>query len=110
MAGLASALKGSLLWKNWNPLYDQCCPSLRCDMKSLNKLIKGNPKEGSPSRGDNRSWVVAIPVAAVLVGVGIFLSAVINPLFGRYVHWDWMAVLAPVLFIVAVAAVRRRWV
>ena len=63
-------------------------------MKSLNKLIKGNPKEGSPSRGDNRSWVVAIPVAAVLVGVGIFLSAVINPLFGRYVHWDWMAVLA----------------
>ena len=74
-------------------------------MKSLNKLIKGNPKEGSPSRGDNRSWVVAIPVAAVLVGVGIFLSAVINPLFGRYVHWDWMAVLAPVLFIVAVAAV-----
>ena len=78
-------------------------------MKSLNKLIKGNPKEGSPSRGDNRSWVVAIPVAAVLVGVGIFLSAVINPLFGRYVHWDWMAVLAPVLFIVAVAAVRRRW-
>ena len=49
-------------------------------------------------------------MAAVLVGVGIFLSAVINPLFGRYVHWDWMAVLAPVLFIVAVAAVRRRWV
>jgi hypothetical protein len=49
-------------------------------------------------------------VAAVLVGVGIFLSAVLNPLFGRYVHWDWMAVLAPVLFIAAVAAVRRRWI
>ena len=77
-------------------------------MKSLSKLIKGNPKEGSPSRSDNRSWGVAIPVAAVLVGVGIFLSAVINPLFGRYVHWDWMAVLAPVLFIAAFTAVRRR--
>lgn len=77
-------------------------------MKSLSKLIKGDSKEGSPSRRDNRSWAVAIPVAAVLVGVGIFLSAVINPLFGRYVHWDWMAVLAPVLFIAAVAAVRRR--
>jgi hypothetical protein len=41
-------------------------------MKSLSKLIKGDSKEGSPSRRDNRSWAVAIPVAAVLVGVGIF--------------------------------------
>ena len=76
-------------------------------MKVLGKLITG----GTPADGsENRRWVVVIPVAAVLVGVGVFLSAVINPLFGRYVHWDWMAVLAPILFIVAVAAVRRRWV
>ena len=79
-------------------------------MKTLSKLIKGNPKGASGSGSENRSWFVAIPVAAVLVGAGVFLSAVINPLFGRYVHWDWMAVLAPALFIVAVAAVRRRWV
>jgi hypothetical protein len=79
-------------------------------MKILSKLIAGNPKKASSSGRENRSWIVSIPVAAVLVGVGVFLSAVINPLFGRYVHWDWMAVLAPVLFIAAVAAVRRRWV
>ena len=75
-------------------------------MKALSKLITGG---ASADGSGNRRWVVAVPVAALLVGVGVFLSAVINPLFGRYVHWDWMAVLAPVLFIVAVAAVRRRW-
>ena len=79
-------------------------------MKTFSKLINGNSKGASAGGSNNRSWIVAIPVAAVLVGVGVFLSAVINPLFGRYVHWDWMAVLAPVLFIAAVAAVRRRWV
>ncbi len=79
-------------------------------MKTLIKLITGNSNGASPGGRENRSWVIAIPVAAILVGVGVFLSAVINPLFGRYVHWDWMAVLAPVLFIAAVAAVRRRWV
>ena len=79
-------------------------------MKNLSKLISGDPKGDSGSGRENRSWIVSIPVAAVLVGVGVLLSAVINPLFGRYVHWDWMAILAPILFIAAVAAVRRRWV
>ena len=79
-------------------------------MKTLIKLITGNSNGASRGGSNDRSWVIAIAVAAILVGVGIFLSAVINPLFGRYVHWDWMAVLAPVLFIAAVAAVRRRWV
>ena len=77
-------------------------------MKNLSKLISGDPKGDSGSGRENRSWIVSIPVAAVLVGVGVFLSAVINPLFGRYVHWDWMAILARILFIAAVAAVRRR--
>jgi len=63
-------------------------------MKNLSKLISGDPKGDSGSGRENRSWIVSIPVAAVLVGVGVFLSAVINPLFGRYVHWDWMAILA----------------
>ena len=79
-------------------------------MKNLSKLISGDPKGDSGSGRENRSWIVSIPVAAVLVGVGVFLSAVINPVFGRYVHWDWMAILASVLFIAAVAAVRRRWI
>ena len=57
-------------------------------MKNLSKLISGDPKGDSGSGTKNRSWIVSIPVAAVLVGVGVFLSAVINPLFGRYVHWD----------------------
>jgi hypothetical protein len=79
-------------------------------MKNLSRLITGEPKEAPGIGRGNRSWAVSITVAAILVGVGVFLSAVINPLFGRSVHWDWMAVLAPVLFITAVAAVRRRWV
>ena len=79
-------------------------------MKNLSKLISGDPKGYSRSGRENRSWIVSIPVAAVLVGVGVLLSAVINPLFGRYVHWDWMAILSPILFIAAVAAVRWRWV
>ena len=55
-------------------------------MKNLSKLISGDPKGDSGNGRENRSWIVSIPVAAVLVGVGVFLSAVINPLFGRYVH------------------------
>ena len=79
-------------------------------MKILSKLISGDSQAPPANGSKNRSWPVSILMAAVLVGVGVFLSAVINPLFGRYVHWDWMAVLAPVLFVVAIAAVRRRWV
>lgn len=57
-----------------------------------------------------RSWPVALAWAAVLVGASVILSAVVNPLFGRFVHWDWMAGLAPVLFIVVAVSLRRRWV
>ena len=79
-------------------------------MKNFSKFNSGDPKGDSGSGRENRSWIFSIPVAAVLVGVGVFPSAVINPLFGRYVHWDWMVILVPILFIAAVAAVRRRWV
>jgi hypothetical protein len=47
-----------------------------------------------------RSWLVSLGVAA----------AVVNPLFGRYVHWDWMVGLAPTLYVISVVALRRRWV
>jgi len=78
-------------------------------MKNLSKLISGDLKGDAGSGRENWSWIVSISVVAVLVGVGVFLTGVINPLFGRYVHWDWMAILASILFIAAVAAVRRRW-
>ncbi len=57
-----------------------------------------------------RSWPVALLWAGTLVGASIILSAVVNPLFGRYVHWDWMAVLAPTLFVLITRSLRRRWV
>ena len=57
-----------------------------------------------------RGWVVSLALAAVIVAVGIGLSAVINPLLGRYVHWDWVAVLAPTLLIALAIALRHRWV
>ena len=56
-----------------------------------------------------RSWPVALIWAAVLVGGSVILSAVVNPLFGRSVHWDWMAVLAPTLFVLLTFSLRRRW-
>lgn len=57
-----------------------------------------------------RSWVVALAWAGALVGGAVILSAVVNPLFGRFVHWDWMAVLAPTLFVALSLSLRRRWV
>ena len=49
-------------------------------------------------------------LAAVVVGVSIIASATINPLFGRHVHWDWMAGIAPVGFALLTIGIRRRWV
>ncbi len=57
-----------------------------------------------------RSWLVSFGLAAALVGVGVALSAVVNPVFGRYVHWDWMAGVAPAMLLLIAVALRRRWV
>jgi hypothetical protein len=57
-----------------------------------------------------RSWLVSLGVTAAVVGFSIGVSAVVNPLFGRYVHWDWMVGLAPTLYVISVIALRRRWV
>jgi hypothetical protein len=46
--------------------------------------------------------------AAQWVGTGIVLSATINPLLGRRVHWDWTAALGLVLFIFLTFAFRHR--
>ena len=61
-------------------------------------------------RTELRNWGVSLAVAAIAVAVLIALSATVNPLFGRYVHWDWMAGVAPVSFTALALAIRRRWV
>ena len=49
-------------------------------------------------------------VSLGVVGAAIGISAVVKPLFGRYVHCDWMAGLAPTLYVIAAIALWRRWV
>ena len=75
----------------------------------MNKLNQQNPQSTEAPLGP-RSWLLSAVAAVVLVTVGVTLSAIVNPLLGRYVHWDWMAGLAPALFILALFALRRRWV
>jgi hypothetical protein len=53
-------------------------------------------------------WGVSLLLAAVTMGVGIILSVTVNPLFDRSVHWDWMAVIAPVLFVALTLGLRFR--
>jgi len=57
-----------------------------------------------------RGWAVSLLWAVVIVGLSIVASATINPLFGRSVHWDWMAGVAPIGFVLVALAFRRRWV
>ena len=78
-----------------------------------------SPKGGPPIDGDtarridapailDRGWLVSVFWAALIIGIGIALSAIINPILGRSVHWDWMAGLAPTLFVVLTLAIRWR--
>jgi hypothetical protein len=85
-------------------------PSLaRGDMN----LEKTKGKKSSPAVGgqvlEKRSWMWSVAVSVAVVGVGIVISATVNPLFDRAVHWDWMAVLAPALLIGLAVALRNRW-
>jgi len=57
-----------------------------------------------------RSWRASVLWGTAVVGLAIIASATINPLFGRFVHWDWMAGVAPVALATLTLAVRRRWV
>jgi len=70
----------------------------------MDDRVEGRKKE------DKRGWWTSIGVAAVTVGVGILLSATVNPVFDRSVHWDWMAAIAPVLFGLLAFGIRRRWI
>jgi hypothetical protein len=77
---------------------------------------RGKSREKTPiedkaiAKPTRRPWMASLGWAAVLVGLGIVLSATVNPLLDRRVHWDWTAPLGVVLFALMAAALRRRWV
>ena len=73
-------------------------------------LGRGRGSAGATGPPGSRTWAFSLFWAALVVGVAIVGSATINPLFGRFVHWDWMAGVAPVGFVVLAVAFRRRWV
>ena len=81
---------------------------------ALNRI--SNSQGSKPKRNKNaadpakRDWRPSLMRAAILVGAAVALSAVVNPLLDRSVHWDWMAGLASPLFVVATVAFRLRWV
>ena len=67
------------------------------------------PTRGKSQQTAKRSWTASVAFRGAVVGVGILISATVNPLFGRAVHWDWMAVLAPALLVALTMALRNRW-
>ncbi len=75
--------------------------------RATGKARRGGGTTGLPG---SRTWTFSLFWAALVVGVAIVASATINPLFGRFVHWDWMAGVAPVGFVTLALAFRRRWV
>ena len=61
------------------------------------------------SRPSPRSWAFSLGWSALVVVISVVTSATVNPLFGRSVHWDWVAGIVPVSFIVLSLVFRRRW-
>ena len=73
-------------------------------------MAKNTETKGQVEGIAPRNWVFSTLVAAVVIGLSVLLSATVNPMFGRSVHLDWMAVVAPASFIFLLLSVRRRWV
>ncbi len=71
---------------------------------------RGREDGGTTGPPGSRTSAASLFWAALVVGAAIVGSATINPLFGRFVHWDWMAGVAPVGFVTMALALRRRWV
>lgn len=59
-------------------------------------------------RESDRTWTAAILSAAVLVVIATAASALINPLLGRSVHWDIVAILMPSLFVLFALLFKKR--
>lgn len=67
-------------------------------------------RDGAAPAPLRRPWRTSLAWAAILVGLAIVVSATINPLLDRRVHWDWTSPLAAGLFTLLTVALRRRWV
>ena len=70
-------------------------------------------KQRRSSRGGeriSRSWARSLGIALGIVIVATVASALINPLLGRVVHWEIMAVLMPALFALFAVLLRKGWV
>ena len=65
---------------------------------------------GSKAGPGPRTWASAAVLALVIVAVATAASALINPLLGRVVHWNIVAVLMPALFALFTLLLRKRWV
>jgi len=76
-------------------------------------LEETNEKKGNSAAKNQvlakRSWPRSVAVSVGVVGLGIAISATVNPMFDRAVHWDWMAGLVPVLLVGLAVALRNRW-
>jgi hypothetical protein len=58
----------------------------------------------------NRTWVAALKWAALIVVIATIVSAVLNPLPGRMIHWNITAVLMPTWFVAFSFLFQKRWV
>ena len=67
------------------------------------------PAPSERHRSPKRSWPAASAISVAVIGLGIAISATVNPLLGRAIHWDWMAVAAPALFVALTVVLRNRW-
>ena len=65
---------------------------------------------GAAEREPDRTWGRAAALAFALVAIAILASVVINPLLGRVVHWNIMAVLMPALFVAFTVLLKKRLV
>ena len=62
------------------------------------------------ARTPERTWARAALIALAFVAIATLASAVVNPLLGRVVHWNIMAVLMPSLLIAFTLLLKKRWV
>lgn len=57
-----------------------------------------------------RPWLPSTGGALLMVALLIAISVLVNPLLGRYIHWQRIDFGAPVVFLGLTLALRRRWV